>query len=419
MKTKAVRLYGEKDLRLEEFELPPIAEDEILMRVVSDSLCMSSYKAALQGARHKRVPNDVADKPIIIGHEFCGELIEVGSRWQGQFLVGQKASIQPAIPNNHLAAPGYSYPYVGGNATYVILPAKLMEEGCLLPYEGEAFFCGSLSEPLSCVIGAYHACYHTEAGVYQHKMGIVEGGKLALLASVGPMGLAAIDYAIHGDRKPSVLVVTDIDDARLERAARILTVEDAAKNGVQLTYLNTGKTEDPAAALRALSGGDGFDDVFVFAPVPALIEQADDILGHDGCLNFFSGPTTPDFKAKFNFYDVHYDATHIVGTSGGNTDDMKESLALMAAGRMTPAALITHVGGLDSAAEATLNLPGIPGGKKLIYTHVQMPLTAISDFAEKGKTDPFFRELATLTQKTGGLWNAEAERYLLSNAKPL
>ena len=46
MKTKAVRLYGVNDLRLEEFELPQIKEDEILAKVVRDSFCMSSYKAA-------------------------------------------------------------------------------------------------------------------------------------------------------------------------------------------------------------------------------------------------------------------------------------------------------------------------------------------------------------------------------------
>ena len=60
MKTKAVRLYGKKDLRVEEFELPAIGEDEILARVVCDSLCMSSYKASAQGTDHKRIPDDVA-----------------------------------------------------------------------------------------------------------------------------------------------------------------------------------------------------------------------------------------------------------------------------------------------------------------------------------------------------------------------
>ena len=66
MKTKAVRLYGESDLRLEEFELPEITDGEILACVMSDSICMSSYKAAIQGAKHKRVPNDVAENPTII-----------------------------------------------------------------------------------------------------------------------------------------------------------------------------------------------------------------------------------------------------------------------------------------------------------------------------------------------------------------
>ena len=61
MKTKAVRLYGKNDLRLEEFDLPQINDDEILAKVVSDSICMSSYKAAHQGTDHKRVPKDVAE----------------------------------------------------------------------------------------------------------------------------------------------------------------------------------------------------------------------------------------------------------------------------------------------------------------------------------------------------------------------
>jgi threonine dehydrogenase-like Zn-dependent dehydrogenase len=68
MKTKAVRLYGQSDLRLEEFELPEIKDNEILARVVSDSICMSSYKAAIQGANHKRVPENIATNPVIIGH---------------------------------------------------------------------------------------------------------------------------------------------------------------------------------------------------------------------------------------------------------------------------------------------------------------------------------------------------------------
>ncbi|MBE6365378.1 MAG: L-sorbose 1-phosphate reductase [Lentisphaerae bacterium] len=415
MKTTAVRLYGKEDLRLETFDLPEITENEILAKITSDSICMSSFKAAEQGAAHKRVPDDVAEKPIIIGHEFCGEIVQVGAKWQDQFKAGQRFAIQPAMNyKGSLAAPGYSYQYIGGDATYIIIPEEVMLTGCLLPYNGDAFFYGSVAEPVSCVIGAFHAQYHTTNGCYEHKMGIVEGGKMAILAGVGPMGLGAVDYAIHGPRRPKLLVVTDIDDDRLARAASLYTIEDAKANGVELVYLNTG-SGDPVAKMMEISGGTGYDDVMCFAPVRPVVEQGDKILGKDGCLNFFAGPLDPQFKAEFNFYNVHYASTHIVGTSGGNTDDMKEALSLMEQGKINPACMITHIGGMDSVIETTLNLPKIKGGKKLIYTGINMPLTAIADFAEKGKTDPFFAELAEIVARHNMLWNAEAEKALLKH----
>lgn len=419
MKTKAVRLYGKNDLRLEEFELPAIKEDEILAHVISDSICMSSYKASIQGADHKRVPNDVHENPIIIGHEFCGEIVEVGKKWQAQFKPGDKFSIQPAINNEgSLAAPGYSFPYIGGDATYIVIPAVVMEYGCLLKYDGDSFFGGSLAEPMSCIVGGYHAQYHTLQGSYEHKMGIVAGGKMAILAGVGPMGLGAIDYALHGPIKPSLLVVTDISQERLDRAASIFTVQDAARNGVELIYKNTADG-DPVAQLMELSGGTGYDDVYVYAPVKAVVEQGDRILGNNGCLNFFAGPTNTEFRAEFNFYNVHYAGTHIVGTSGGNTADMIESLDMMSKGQLNPAVMVTHIGGLNAVIDTTLNLPKIPGGKKLIYNNIQLELTAIADFEEKGKNDPLFKKLDEIVKGNNGLWCAEAEKYLLSNAKSI
>jgi threonine dehydrogenase-like Zn-dependent dehydrogenase len=417
MRTHAVRLYGKDDLRLEMFDLPPIKENEILARVISDSLCMSSYKAAKQGADHKRIPDNVADSPVMIGHEFSGEIIEVGAKWKDHFTRGKKFSIQPALNyKGSLAAPGYSYPYIGGDATYIIIPNEVMELGCLLDYEGEGFFPASLSEPYSCVAGTFHAHYHTKNGSYVHEMGIREKGKMAILAGVGPMGLAAIDYVIHCDRRPSLLVVTDIDQERLDRASQLLTIEEAARNQVELRYINTSPISDPVQHLRNLSHGTGFDDVLVFAPVKKLVEQADRILGKDGCLNFFAGPSDPGFSAEFNFYNAHYLSTHIVGTSGGNTDDMIESLEMMSKGLLNPAILITHIGGLNAVIETTRNLPNIPGGKKMIYTNINLELTANKDFENKAKDHPVFENLARICNKHHGLWSIEAEKYLLENA---
>lgn len=421
MKTQAVRLYGKDDLRLEEFELPQIKDNEILARVMSDSICMSSYKATHMGPDHKRVPNDVDKHPVIIGHEFAGEILEVGSKWKGQFAPGDKFSIQPAMnyeggPVGLYSAPGYSYQFIGGDSTYVVIPNEVMETGCLLHYKGEGFYPASLAEPLSCVIGAMHANYHTHPGSYVHVSEIKDGGRMALLASVGPMGLAAINYALHReDRKPSLMVVTDINQERLDRAASLYTVEYARSRGIELKYVNTA-VDDPVALLKELSGGEGYDDVFCFAPVPQVVEQADDILAYDGCLNFFAGPAKSPFKAPFNFYNVHYNQTHVVGTSGGNNDDMKEALEYLSKG-LDPAGLVTHIGGLNAVIDTTLNLPTIPGGKKLIYTHIRMPLTAIADFGKIGK--PVYDELDRICKEHNGLWCVEAEKYLLANSDKL
>ncbi len=418
MKTKAVRLYGVNDLRLEEFELPEIKDDEILAHIVSNSICMSSHKAAMQGAAHKRVPDDIAENPIIIGHEFCGELVKVGSKWADKYKAGDKFAIQPAINyKGSLAAPGYSYKNIGGNATYVIIPNEVMEMDCLLPYNGEAYFYGSLSEPVSCIVGGYHANYHTTPGSYVHDMGIKEGGCLALLASAGPMGLGAIDYAINCDRKPSLIVVTDIDSARLARAEQILSVEKAAAQGVKLMYVNTANYENPLEYMMSLTDGHGYDDVFVYAPVKPVVEMGDKLLARDGCLNFFAGPTNTAFSAEFNFYNVHYASTHIVGTSGGNTADMIESLEMMQTGKLNPSAMITHVGGLNAVADTIINLDKIPGGKKLIYTNKKLPLTALADFEKLGEENEFYANLAKIVAENNGLWCVEAEKYLLENAE--
>ena len=418
MKVKAVRLYGKNDLRLEEFDLPEIKDDEILVRIVSDSICMSTYKAAIQGADHKRVPNDVAENPIIVGHEFSGDIVKVGAKWQDKYKEGSKFGIQPAM-KGIVQAPGYSFQYVGGDATYAILHNEILEGNNLITYEGDCYFKASLAEPMSCIIAGYHENYHNDYDNHAHVMGIKEGGACAILAGVGPMGLGAVDYAIHCDRKPSLLVVTDIDQARLDRAATLLTVEDAEKNGVKLVYVNTSAVADPVAHLKEINGGKGYDDVFVYAPVVPLIEQGDAILGDYGCLNFFAGPTKTDFQAKVNFYDVHYTFHRITGTSGGTTEDMREAIRMAGAGKIDPSIMISHVGGLDSVVDTTLNLPNIKGAKKLVYTHISLPMTAIADFEELGKTDPLFKALDEICKKNNGIWSAEAEAYLLANAKKI
>ncbi len=416
MKTKAVRMYGADDLRLEEFELPPIKEDEILVKIVSDSICMSTYKLVKQGKKHKRAPQNMDTNPVIVGHECAGLIVEVGNKWKDQFRPGQKFSLQPALNyKGKLDSPGYSYEFCGGACTYCIMPNEVMELGCLLDYTGESFFEASLGEPMSCIIGGFHANYHTNKRNYDHAMGTKADGNILIMGGCGPMGLGAVSYGLQFENKPKKIVVTDISDERIARAKEVISEESALEKGIELRYVNTAVMADPVSELMAFTEGHGYDDVFVYVPVKEVAQMGDKLLAFDGCMNFFAGPSDSQFMAEINLYNCHYTSTHIMGTTGGNTDDLVEANQLSADGAIEAAVMVTHVGGIDSIAEATKNLPSIPGGKKLTYTQFDLPLTAIDDFEELGKTDPLFKKLSESCNAHKGLWNREAEKILFDH----
>ncbi len=402
MKTKAVRLYGERDLRLEEFELPEIKDNEILASVVTDSICMSTWKLANQGGKHKKAPDNLGENPIIVGHEFCGEILDVGAKWAHKYKKGERYVVQANLQlPDRPDCPGYSYKYVGGDATYVILSEDIMNQDCLIPYQGETYFEGSLIEPLSCVIGAFEANFHLIPGTYEHKMGIKEGGNMMIIGGTGPMGLLAIDYALHGPKKPGKLIVTDRNKDKLDRAKKLYPSTDE----VEVEYVDVSQIEDQVSYFSGKLP-EKFNDIFVMVPVDTVVNEASRLLAADGCLNFFAGPQDKEFSAKVNFYDIHYSFTHYVGTSGGNTEDMRKAVKLIEEKKVKVANVVTHILGLDDVAETTLNQPQIGGGKKLIYTHKKFNRMKLSDIDSKSK-------LGEILAKHNGIWNKEAENYVL------
>ncbi|MDN6830005.1 MAG: zinc-binding dehydrogenase, partial [Enterococcus sp.] len=390
--------------RLEEFELPEIKENEILASVITDSICMSTWKLANQGADHKKAPNNLAEEPIIVGHEFCGELLEVGGKWAHKYKKGERYVLQANLQlPDRPDCPGYSYPYTGGDATYIVISEDVMNQDCLIPYKGDTYFEGSLIEPLSCVIGAFEANYHLKEGSYEHKMGIKEGGNLLIMGGTGPMGLLAIDYALHGPLNPKKLVITDRDPEKLARASKLYP----SQKGIEVSYVNVGDVDDQVSLLKETVGG-GFDDIFVMVPVGPVVSDAAAMLNPDGCLNFFAGPQDKEFSANVNFYDVHYSFTHFVGTSGGNTEDMRKAVKLIENKQVHVANVVTHILGLDAVGETTLNQPAIGGGKKLVYTHKQSELKKVSDIDEQS-------DLGKILAETDGIWSQKAENYVLEN----
>lgn len=194
MKARAVRLHAANDLRLDTFELPEIRDDEILVKVVSDSICMSTYKCAILGTEHKRVHPDVAEHPAIMGHEFAGDIVKVGAKHQDKFKPGMKFTLQPALNyKGTMWSPGYSYEFFGGDATYCIIPAEVMELGCLLEYKGRAYYEGVSCRADELLDRCVQRRLSHQDGCLSPRNGIKKGGKLAIMAGARPDGPGCAD----------------------------------------------------------------------------------------------------------------------------------------------------------------------------------------------------------------------------------
>ena len=406
MKTTALRLYGANDIRLEQFELPQIGEKEILIEVVSDAICASTYKAVCQGVDHKRVPPDIGENPVILGHELCGKILQIGGAVTG-WEIGQKVVLQPALKQKSGYDPGYSFPYIGGNTQYAVVPEIVLNCGCLLPYEGEGYYAGSLAESLGCCIRGFKGLYHTDYTNYLRTDGPKKGGRMAILGGAGPMGIGCVELA--KSMGISQIVVTDIDQGRL----------DAAKSACPYAYyVNTSQMEDPVSFLLEISGG-GFDDVLVMVPVSGLLSMAEQLCREDGCINFFAGPADHGLQGSLNLYRIHYEGIHLVGTAGSIPADMTDILTMTAQKSINPAVMVSHILGLPAIAETLMDMGKPNGAKKICYNHLDIPIIAISELKQRGETDSLCAALAEIVDRNGGLWCAEAEEYLLSHAPRL
>lgn len=421
MKTRAVRLHGKEKLSLDVIELPTLGKREIRAKIITNSLCFSTYKTWQQGETHKKTPDDLKKEPVILGHETAGIIEEVGKDLKDLYSKGDLFVFQPAlyykgpisVPGGIYGAIGYSFQFCGGNAQDVIIPQPVIDSKALVKFKDCAFFEASLAEPLSCIIGATKEQYHTKIGEHNHTMGTKKGGNLAILGAGGPMGIGMIDYFLNTESNPSLIMVTEIDDEKLNHLKKLFPDK-------KCVFVNPNE-EDLLLKSRKFTNGKLFDDVFTLFPSQGLIEAADKLLGENGTHNFFAGPSEKKLAAQVNFYHMHYSHHKHIGTSGGNIQDLKEALKLIEEKKLKPAQMISAVGGLDSAKEAIENFPYLPPGKKMIYTGIKMPLVELSELKNLSKQEnipttykKIYKGLDNIISNNKGLWCKEAEKYILS-----
>ena len=175
-------------------DVPEIKDDELLVRIDAIGLCFSDVKLIRAGESHPRVISEnLAENPVIPGHEAVMSVVKVGSKLAKQYEVGQRFIIQADI---YVNGKGYAYGYAidGGMAQYSVLDQRVLngDEGCyLLPVaEHMPSAVAALLEPWTCVQAAY---------MIENRTAPLAGGKMLVKGSMFflPLLMIVVGYVVY------------------------------------------------------------------------------------------------------------------------------------------------------------------------------------------------------------------------------
>lgn len=328
--------HGPNDIRVEERPTPSIGPDEALLEVVSAGICGTDLR--IHHGEHRKYPPGTVRIP---GHEFVGDVVELGAD-QGDIHhleVGQRVFVAPNMGcgrcrqcvsgNNNRCADYQAFGVTidGAFAEYVRIPAAAIRQGNLIPISRDTDPAGAaLTEPFACVLHGQDALD-------------IQPADVVLIVGAGPIGIMHLMLArLRGARR---VVVSDLISDRLTLAA------EAGADRV----LNPAE-EDLATAIAEESGGEGADVIIVAAPAHRAQEESLELAAIGGRINFFGGLPKDQPTIQFNSNLVHYKELVVTGTTACSTDDCRRAAAIVEAGRIDLAPLVSARFPLRKAVEA-------------------------------------------------------------------
>ena len=252
---KAAIVCANEDVRYMDYEEPVPGPGEVKVKVKASGICGSDIPRVLHGGVHFY--------PIVLGHEFAGEVVEIGKEVT-KAKVGDRVSGAPLIPclkcgdcqkGNYSLCKKYSFigsRQQGSNADYVVIPeVNAVVFDAKIPYEQGALFEPSTVALHGLLLNGY------------------QGGSDVAIIGAGTIGIFAMQWAkILGSRRVAVF---DISDERLEMASRL---------GADAVY-NTSK-ENFLEEVKDYTGNTGFGYVYEVAGIPATIKLAFELVGNKG-----------------------------------------------------------------------------------------------------------------------------------------
>ena len=232
-----------------------------------------------------------------------------------------------------------------------------------------------------------------------------QGGRAWFVGAGGPMGRMHVQRAIQATEGPETIVCTDVSDLRLADLSNSFATEAEAKGieWVCLNPLNKDAYEEGMAPFHE----EGFDDIVVLAPVPAVIADAASHLAARGVMNVFAG-VPRGTMAELDLSDAYLRDARVIGHSASTIDDLRLMLNQAEAGSLSPNRSVAAVGSLAAARDGleAVQDASFPG-KIVIYPNIkEMPLTSLHELKD---SLPRVFELL----KDGHEWTAEAEEEFL------
>ena len=325
--------HGPNDLRLENVPVPEIGKGDILVKVISASICGTDLR--IFHGNHRLYPPGTVRIP---GHEVVGTIARLGTEVEN-YSVGQRVFCAPntgcghclqcVTGNNNLCANYHAIGVTsdGGFAEYVRIPARSVQQGNVIPIsESVDPAVAALVEPFACVLRGQNALH-------------IQPGEIVLVMGAGPIGVMHLKLA------------------KARGAGRVIVSEPLPERAVQAERMGADRVVDPAAgALKAAldeeSGGRGADVVIVAAPVHAAQESALELAAISGRINYFGGLPKDRPTINFNSNLVHYKELVITATTACSTADCWQATQIVNSGLVDLSDIVSQRFPLIDAVEA-------------------------------------------------------------------
>lgn len=330
---KAARLYGVKDLRIEDMPMPEPKAGEVLIKIRACGVCPSDIRA-WQGVRKM-------DLPRTPGHEWSGDVVALGEGVTSLQLGDRVVPDWRIVCGRcHYCRKGiFNYctnlsTIRGGFAEYGIAPAtnvRVIPES--VTYEEACF-----SEPLACCINGSIATH-------------IQLGDDVVIHGCGPIGLKHLQLAA---RQGGRIIASDPLPHRLEIARRFgaHTVVSHADG-------------DPIAQVKELTEGRGADVVMIAVGHPKAIAQGMEMAGIGGRVNIFAG-TYPPGEIPMDPNVIHYKQTIVTGSHDFTPHHFTTALKLIQYGIIDVASMISDTFSLDQISAAFERTASQQGLKSMV-----------------------------------------------------